>query len=109
MVNIKASSLEKIDSILKENKKILGYGAPAKATTVLNYFGINEKHFQYVIEDSKIKQNKFIPGTNIQIKAKEDLNVNKYEYILVLAWNFFDTIVKSNKNNFAKSEFIKLK
>ncbi len=109
VINIKASSLKKIDSILKENKKILGYGAPAKATTILNYFGINEKHFKYVIEDSKIKQNKFIPGTNIQIKAKEEINVNKYEYILVLAWNFFDAIVKNNKNNFPKSKFIKLK
>ena len=107
--NIKVNSLKKINDILSQNTKIIGYGAPAKATTVLNYFGINDKYFKYVLEDSEIKQNKYIPETNIQIKSKDDVDVDKYEYILVLAWNFFDAIVKNNKNNFKKSKFIKLK
>ena len=107
--NIKSSSLKNIKEILENNEKIIGYGAPAKATTVLNYFGINESYFEYVLEDSEIKHDKFIPETNIQIKSKEAINVDNYEYILVLAWNFFDSIVKNNKNKFPKSKFIKLK
>ena len=107
--NIKVNSLKKINDILSQNTKIIGYGAPTKATTVLNYFGINDKYFKYVLEDSEIKQNKYIPETNIQIKSKDDVDVDKYEYILVLAWNFFEAIVKNNKNNFKKSKFIKLK
>ena len=91
------------------NNKIIGYGAPAKATTVLNYFGINDKYFQYVLDDSQIKHNKYIPGTNIQIKSRDDVDVDSYEYILVLAWNFFESIVKNNKTRFKKSKFIKLK
>ena len=75
----------------------------------LNYFGIDENYLEYVLEDSEIKYDKFIPETNIQIKSKDSVNVDKYNYILVLAWNFFDSIVKNNKNKFPKSKFIKLK
>ena len=106
---IKYESLENINKILEQNNKIIGYGAPAKATTVLNYFGINDKYFQYVLDDSQIKHNKYIPGTNIQIKSRDDVDVDSYEYILVLAWNFFESIVKNNKARFKKSKFIKLK
>ena len=107
--NIKLKSLKKLNNILLENKKIIGYGAPAKATTVLNYFGIDDNYFQYVLEDSEIKHNKYIPETNIQIKSKNEINVDKYEYILVLAWNFFEAIVDNNNTKFKKSKFIKLK
>jgi nucleoside-diphosphate-sugar epimerase/2-polyprenyl-3-methyl-5-hydroxy-6-metoxy-1,4-benzoquinol methylase/dTDP-4-dehydrorhamnose 3,5-epimerase-like enzyme len=107
--NIKIKSLKKLNKILLENKKIIGYGAPAKATTILNYFGIDDNFLQYVLEDSEIKHNKYIPETNIQIKSKNDINVDKFEYILVLAWNFFDAIVDNNKTKFNKSKFIKLK
>ena len=106
---IKNNSLEKLNSILGAGKKIIGYGAPAKATTVLNYFGINDTYFQYVLDDSEIKHNKYIPETNIKIKSKDDVNIDHYEYILVLAWNFFDSIVQNNKTKFNKSKFIKLK
>lgn len=107
--SIKINSLEKINKIIQENKNIIGYGAPAKATTILNYFGISENHFEYILEDSELKFDKFLPGTNIQIKSKIGIDVNKYDYILVLAWNFFDSIVQNNSNNFSKSKFIKLK
>ena len=109
VANVKHQSLKRINQLLKEDKNIIGYGAPAKATTILNYFKIDEKYFKYVLEDSQIKHNKYIPETNIQIKAKKDLNIDDYEYILVLAWNFFDTIVKNNQAEFNKSKFIKLK
>ena len=107
--NIKINSLKNIQQILSENKNIIGYGAPAKATTVLNYFGINDKYFKYVLDDSEIKHNKYIPETNIQIKSKNDIDVDKYDYILVLAWNFFDSIVKNNEKKYKTSKFIKLK
>ena len=54
-----------------KNKKIIGYGAPAKATTALNFFGISD-HIDYIIEDNKLKHNKFIPGVKIPIKNKPD-------------------------------------
>ncbi len=105
----KKKSLEMINEIKSEKKKIIGYGAPAKATTILNYFGLNDKDFLYTIDENSLKQNKFIPGTNIQIKNVKDIKPSDYDYVLVLAWNFFDLIKKNNKKKFNNSKFIKLK
>ena len=105
----KEQSLEMINKIKLENKKIIGFGAPAKATTILNYFGLSEKDFLFTIDENSLKQNKFIPGTGIQIKSIDDIGPNDYDYVLVLAWNFFDVIKKNNKQLFKNSEFIKLK
>ena len=107
--NIKENSLKRINKILEDEKKIIGYGAPAKATTVLNYFGLDENHFSYTIDDNLLKQNKYIPGTNIQIKSISEIEGMSFDYILVLAWNFFDSIKENNKKIFKKSRFIKLK
>jgi hypothetical protein len=78
-----------------KNKIIAGFGAPAKATTAINYFGI-ETFFDYVIEDNNLKHNKYIPGTKIKIISKEKLK-DKIDCLIVLAWNFFDEIKKNNK------------
>lgn len=107
--NIKHDSFHKINNILDNNKKIIGYGAPAKATTILNYFGLTNEHIEFTIDDNNLKQGKFIPGTNIQIKSIEDIDPLNYDYVLVLAWNFFDQIKEQNKKYFPNAEFIKLK
>ena len=82
-------------SLAKNNKSIIGYGAPAKATTALNFFGINNK-IEYIIEDNKLKHNKLVPGVQIPIKSKKSL-ANKDCIVLVLAWNFFEDIKKNNE------------
>ena len=105
----KRKSLEMIHQIKLEEKKIIGFGAPAKATTVLNYFGLSDKEFLFTIDENTLKQNKFIPGTNIEIKNIDDVKQGDYDYVLVLAWNFFDLIKKNNKKKFNNSKFIKLK
>jgi quercetin dioxygenase-like cupin family protein len=88
--------------ILKKNyKKIIGFGAPAKATTALNFFGISNE-IDFIIEDNELKHNKFIPGVLIPIKDKNYLK-EKNNVILVLAWNFYNEIKKNNSslsNNF---------
>ena len=80
---------------LKENKNILiGYGAPAKATTALNFFGISDE-IEYIVEDNKLNHNKFVPGVRIPIKNKSHID-NKKNTLIVLAWNFFNDIKKNN-------------
>ena len=106
---IKLSSLKKIEEINFNNKKIIGYGAPAKATTVLNYFGINSDYLDFTIDDNKLKQEKFIPGTGIQIKNINQVDKESYDYVLVLAWNFYNSIKLNNQKNFPNSKFIKLR
>ncbi len=83
-----------IKNLKYKNKLVIGYGAPAKATTALNFFGIS-KEIDFVIEDNKLKHNKFIPGVNIEIKNKKSVK-DKNNTIIVLAWNFYDDIKKSN-------------
>ena len=102
---LKENVKKNIDELKKNNKKIIGFGAPAKATTALNFFGISEQ-IDYVIEDNKFKHNKFIPGVLIPIKDKKNLK-EKDVLILVLAWNFFKEIKKNNSN--LSSNFVSIK
>jgi len=93
-------------AILKKNySSIVGYGAPAKATTALNFFNIN-KEIDYIVEDNKLKHGKYIPGVNIKIVSKKEIK-NKDQAILVLAWNFFDEIKRNN--NDLLNDFINIK
>ena len=105
----KIKSIEKIKEIKLQQKSIIGYGAPAKATTILNYFGLTSEMLKFTIDDNPLKQNKFIPGTGIQIKNINDIKPDNYEFVLVLAWNFFDSIKENNKEIFSNGKFIKLK
>ena len=92
--------------ILKKNKEtIVGYGAPAKATTALNFFGIS-KEIDYIVEDNKMKHNKFVPGVKIPIYSKDKI-LKKKPLVLVLAWNFFKEIKKNNPE--IAKEFINIK
>ena len=85
-----------INKLKKDNKLVIGYGAPAKATTALNFFGITHE-IDYVVEDNKLKHNKFIPGVNIPIKNKKQIK-DKKNTLIVLAWNFYEDIKKNNSN-----------
>ena len=89
---IRENVIENIKNLKKENKHIIGFGAPAKATTALNFFGIS-KEIDFIVEDNKLKHNKFIPGVKIPIKAKSKIK-NRNNLLLVLAWNFYNDIKK---------------
>ena len=91
---IRQNVLINIKKLKNENKTIIGYGAPAKATTALNFFGISEE-INFIVEDNKLKHNKFIPGVKIPIKNKSQIK-NKKNTLLVLAWNFYKDIKKNN-------------
>ena len=93
---IRENVRKNIKRLKEQNKLIIGYGAPAKATTALNFFGIS-REIDYIIEDNKLKHNKFIPGVQIPIKNKKSVK-NKNNILLVLAWNFFKDIKKNNSN-----------
>ena len=98
---LRENVIKNIKALQKTNKKIIGFGAPAKATTALNFFGISNE-IDFVIEDNKLKHNKFIPGVLIPIKDKNYLQ-DKNNLIIVLAWNFYNEIKKNNQdlsNNF---------
>ena len=91
---IRENVLKNIKKLKDKNEIIVGYGAPAKATTALNFFGITNE-IDFIIEDNKLKHNKFIPGVKIPIKDKSKMK-NKKNTLLVLAWNFYKDIKKNN-------------
>ena len=85
-----------ISKLIKNKNKIIAYGAPAKATTALNFFGISNE-IESIVEDNKLKQGKFLPGMKIPIISKKKLQ-EKPDFFLVLAWNFLKEIREKNKN-----------
>ena len=102
---IRANVLKNIKKLKEKNKTIVGYGAPAKATTALNFFGIT-KEIDFIVEDNKLKHNKFIPGVKIPIKNKSHIK-SKNNIVLVLAWNFYNDIKR--KNSSLTDNFINVK
>ncbi len=102
---IRQNVLRNIKKLKDNNKTIIGYGAPAKATTALNFFGIS-KEIDFIVEDNKLKHNKFIPGVKIPIKNKSQIK-DKKNILLVLAWNFYKDI--KNNNLELSDNFINIK
>lgn len=84
----------------EKNYKIVGYGAPAKVTTFCHLLDIGKKDIKFIIDDNKLKQNYFTPGKKIPIKSFSYALKEKPKIIIVLAWNFFDSIVLKCKKNF---------
>jgi nucleoside-diphosphate-sugar epimerase/quercetin dioxygenase-like cupin family protein len=93
---IRENVRKNILKLKKTNSKIIGYGSPAKATTALNFFGISNE-IEYIVEDNKLKQGKYLPGMKIPITSRSYVK-GKPDCILVLAWNFFDEIKRKNSN-----------
>ncbi len=85
-----------LNSLKAEGKTIIGYGAPAKATTLMYNFNINQDILSYIVDDSKWKQDLYTPGMHIPIVSKDFIKENKPDYILILAWNFASSIIKDN-------------
>lgn len=94
---IKKNILSNIKKLKKEFGSICAYGSPAKATTALNYFGVDNKFIDYTVDDNQMKNGKFIPGVNIQIQNRNYFISNLPKVVVVLAWNFFEHIVKNNQ------------
>ena len=102
---IRSNVIKNLKKLKKDNDLVIGFGAPAKATTALNFFGVT-KEIDYIVEDNKLKHDKFVPGVKIPIKNKSQIK-NKKNMIVVLAWNFFNDIKKNNLN--LSNNFINIK
>jgi hypothetical protein len=87
------SVLEKIKS---EGKSIAGYGAPAKATTLMYHFGIGPEVVDYIVDDSPWKQSLYTPGLHIPVVPSSFMAEKKPDYVLILAWNFASSIIQKN-------------
>ena len=103
--NIKKSK-DYILALKSKGNKIAGFGAAAKGCVYLNAAKIDFKQIDYVIDDTNIKRGKFIPGTGIEVVSREKLQSNPVDYIIILAHNFSDYIIKLLKQDGYKGKFI---
>ena len=86
-----------LKKIKADKKSIAGFGAPAKATTLMYEFGLNNDILDFIVDDSPLKQGLFSPGLNIPVFSSSQIETLKPDYLLILAWNFADSIIKKNQ------------
>ncbi len=99
---IKTNLNLKIDSIIKKNQIIHGYGASTKGNVLLQYLNINNQKVKYIAERNPKKYNKYTPGTKIKIISEKNSRLKKPDYYLVLPWHFKNEILKREKKIRAK-------
>ena len=90
-----------INKIKNSGKTIYGFGAAAKGCIYLNAMGLTDLHLDYIIDDTDLKQGKFVPGTGIKIVSRDILKEKQPDYILILAHNFADYIMESLKESYS--------
>jgi 2-polyprenyl-3-methyl-5-hydroxy-6-metoxy-1,4-benzoquinol methylase len=95
--DVKEKLVSCIKDIKKQGKTIVGYGAPAKSTTLLNFCGIGSGQIDYIAEDNPLKIGLYTPGTHIPAVSSETIDKNTPDYILILAWNFAAEILSKTK------------
>jgi len=88
----KRALLEFLIQARRAGRSIVGYGAPGKGNTLLNYCGIRTDFLQYTVDRNPHKQGRFLPGTHIPIHHPERIKETKPDYVLILPWNLKDEI-----------------
>jgi SAM-dependent methyltransferase len=94
VVDVKCQLLEFLVTARREGKLVVGYGAPAKGNTLLNYCGVGPELIRFTVDRSPHKQGRYLPGVQIPILAPERLLDAKPDYVLILPWNIQDEIIE---------------
>ncbi len=83
----KRNILDFLIGLKRSGKRIVGYGAPGKGNTLLNYCGIRSDFLDYTVDRNPYKQGKYTPGTHIPIHSPEMISRTKPDYLFILPWN----------------------
>lgn len=87
-----------LKKLKKENKKIIGYGAPAKGNILLNYCGIDNNILEFIVDDSSLKQGLYAPGVHVPVLSTQKIKETVFDYALLLAWNYKDSILEKERD-----------
>lgn len=94
----KKKLLDLMNKIQRSGKELIGYGAPAKATTLLCFFGIKKNKLKFIIDKNPLKHNHLIPEVGIPIYSQSKIYKSNASYMINFAWNFIDEILNENKS-----------
>jgi SAM-dependent methyltransferase len=90
----KREILESLIGLKNEGKTIVGYGAPAKGNTLLNFCGIGTEFIEFTTDRSPHKQGRFLPGSHIPIRAPEEIERTRPDVVFILPWNLREEIME---------------
>lgn len=96
ILQVKKQLHQLLSQLKQQGKSIAGYGAPTKSTTLLMHFQLGCDFLDFIVDDNPLKQGLFTPGTHIPIYSVEMLFEQQPDYVLILAWNFADPIMRAN-------------
>jgi SAM-dependent methyltransferase len=92
VIDTKCALLRFLVDARAAGKTVVGYGAPAKGNTLLNYCGVGPELVAFTVDRSPYKQGTLLPGTRIPVRAPEAIMAAKPDYVLILPWNLKDEI-----------------
>jgi methylation protein EvaC len=88
----RAHLMQTLDDLRKQRKRVVGYGATSKSTTVTNYCGIMPQHVEFISDTTPIKQGKLSPGAHIPVRPYAEFTRDYPDYALLFAWNHAEEI-----------------
>jgi 2-polyprenyl-3-methyl-5-hydroxy-6-metoxy-1,4-benzoquinol methylase len=93
-VQLKRQIISFLIDLKNQGSSIVGYGAPAKGNTLINYCGIDRDYLDYTVDRSPYKQGTFLPGSRVPIYSPDQLKLTKPNFVFILPWNLKDEIME---------------
>jgi SAM-dependent methyltransferase len=91
---VKRNLIDFVNNFKSEGKSISGYGAAAKANTIINFCGFSASQIDFIVDDNPLKQNLLTPGANIPVTTSAHLFDHPTDYVIIFAWNFAKEIIQ---------------